>query len=364
MDTFNSLFTSYSRDPAAFLAAHSHPFLLLLTEGAGDEQGAKIETSGGSSFDIVTATDFPAFALMKRHGGAFEEMITVGRASNNDVVISQPGISKMHAIFRKGSPEGPDRWTITDMGSRNGTKIGERRLDPRQPVTLGPDTPVAFGRVACRFVTPAVLGAIFEAMPQTAAVRDGLAGDGPLVLGDVAARVRQVGPRVLTDLYKECPVLAVKPTRLGSQALLLDTPPQGIPLPSGKTRNFEKTMLTENTGWTGVPDRTALIVPVLKSQRNPFSGIITIGRALNNDIRFTSSNVSNVHARLRKGEGGVWQVADQSSTNGTRINGIQLEANKETALRSGDELQVADVTALFLDVQSLGSLCALVDRQD
>ena len=58
--------------------------------------------------------------LRKRPGGnAFTGMITVGRADNNDLVISDGTVSKFHAYFRRLG----QRWTITDANSRNGTMV-------------------------------------------------------------------------------------------------------------------------------------------------------------------------------------------------------------------------------------------------
>jgi hypothetical protein len=60
---------------------------------------------------------------------AFPSMITVGRTSNNDVVIEDVQISKFHAFFR---PNG-DKIELADAGSRNGTFIGKLRLESKGP---------------------------------------------------------------------------------------------------------------------------------------------------------------------------------------------------------------------------------------
>jgi pSer/pThr/pTyr-binding forkhead associated (FHA) protein len=51
-------------------------------------------------------------------------MITIGRTRNNDIVLADVSISKLHAwIRRKPDDAGVDRFTVTDAGSRNGTFI-------------------------------------------------------------------------------------------------------------------------------------------------------------------------------------------------------------------------------------------------
>src|SRR5258706_2030713 len=49
----------------------------------------------------------------------FPNMITVGRTTNNDIVISDVQMSKFHAFFRLGGREAE----LVDAGSRNGTFV-------------------------------------------------------------------------------------------------------------------------------------------------------------------------------------------------------------------------------------------------
>lgn len=67
---------------------------------------------------------------------SFPSMITVGRTANNDVVIEDVQISKFHAFF-KILPHGAE---LADAGSRNGTFVRERKLEPK-----GPALPVRVG---------------------------------------------------------------------------------------------------------------------------------------------------------------------------------------------------------------------------
>jgi DNA-binding response OmpR family regulator len=74
--------------------------------------------------------------------------------------------------------------------------------------------------------------------------------------------------------------------------------------------------------------------------------VITVGRAIENDIVITSKRVSRGHARLRR-EG--WRVIleDLGSTNGTFLNGERLSAPVD--LRDGDQLGFGDVVLVFHD---------------
>jgi hypothetical protein len=79
--------------------------------------------------------------VAKSERNPFAHMITVGRASNNDLVFAQPTISKLHAYFR-GSPSG---WTLTDQKSTNGTFLEETALVPGNAVALGDGVALRFG---------------------------------------------------------------------------------------------------------------------------------------------------------------------------------------------------------------------------
>jgi two-component system, NtrC family, response regulator AtoC len=57
--------------------------------------------------------------------------LRIGRAPDVDLVIDDPSISRSHAILSIGPP-----LTITDLGSANGTMVGDRPLAPSEKVPL------------------------------------------------------------------------------------------------------------------------------------------------------------------------------------------------------------------------------------
>ena len=50
------------------------------------------------------------------------EPITIGRVSNNDVVLSDPNVSRRHAALKRNGSE----WLLVDLGSTNGTMVNGR----------------------------------------------------------------------------------------------------------------------------------------------------------------------------------------------------------------------------------------------
>jgi hypothetical protein len=66
-------------------------------------------------------------------------VITLGRMSDCDVVVNDPGASRHHAEVRVDG----SRYVLVDLGSTNGTKVseapvkGERELQPGDRITIG-----------------------------------------------------------------------------------------------------------------------------------------------------------------------------------------------------------------------------------
>lgn len=78
--------------------------------------------------------------------------ITVGRASGNNIVVSNIEVSKQHALFEVDG----DQWTIQDCGSTNGTYVNSARIDPDQKVELTSSDAVKIGPgVSAVFFSPA-----------------------------------------------------------------------------------------------------------------------------------------------------------------------------------------------------------------
>jgi two-component system response regulator AtoC len=72
---------------------------------------------------------------------AFEgESLRIGRASDCDVVIDHPSVSRRHALLSLGSPA-----RIEDLGSANGTRIGNVVLRSNESARLEPEQAVAIG---------------------------------------------------------------------------------------------------------------------------------------------------------------------------------------------------------------------------
>jgi hypothetical protein len=69
---------------------------------------------------------------------------TIGRAGACNLVLHHPTVSRLHAELR---PDG-DQWLLTDLGSRNGTRLNGWRIDG--PAAVRPGDRVSFGDLRFR----------------------------------------------------------------------------------------------------------------------------------------------------------------------------------------------------------------------
>jgi hypothetical protein len=79
-----------------------------------------------------------------------ENIISVGRAISNDVVVPDYVVSKTHAMITVFK----NMFFIADHGSTNGTKVNHMPIAPGSKVQLNFNDTVAFGRIVFVFTNP------------------------------------------------------------------------------------------------------------------------------------------------------------------------------------------------------------------
>lgn len=155
-----------------FAREHRQPVLLHRDTSSADED-AKFETAylprtllEDSSDDSEAALTLPpegekggekrapmgrVFKVTKREGAAFEERIGIGRARNADVCLPMSKISKYHAFL---THDDDGVWSVTDAGSRNGTRVDGRSLEARVAHPLADGSELRLGPYRFVFFTP------------------------------------------------------------------------------------------------------------------------------------------------------------------------------------------------------------------
>ena len=72
---------------------------------------------------------------------------------------------------------------------------------------------------------------------------------------------------------------------------------------------------------------------------------VVIGRGEDCDLPVNDTSVSRVHAEIHGIDGGRWEVVDRDSSNGVRVNGVEL---KRALLDAGDVVELGDVQLKFV----------------
>jgi len=135
-----------------FLAAHKHPLLvesylapssrgkLARVETISEMEIEELVSSDGNSEDILLAR---VISVEKRDKNSSEQMIFVGRSANNDIVLLNKMVSKLHAYFRR--VPGSQVIQLVDMNSTNGTFVNGTKISPSVQTRLKDNDVISFG---------------------------------------------------------------------------------------------------------------------------------------------------------------------------------------------------------------------------
>ncbi len=98
-------------------------------------------------------------------------------------------------------------------------------------------------------------------------------------------------------------------------------------------------------------------IALVKSNRNAFLSKLTIGRSRNNDIVIRSPKISKLHAIIFP-EPGAHKILDPGSANGTAVNGVRLQADKNVLLHNHDRISLWHYHFIYHDLDSFLKLIA------
>jgi transcriptional regulator with PAS, ATPase and Fis domain len=140
------------------------------------------------------------------------DSLIIGRANDCDLIIDHPSVSRRHAVLTVGSPS-----NLEDLGSANGTRIGNAVLVPSERAVLQPGQSVALG--AAILVVHGTVAPSSARAAQRSAARS--AGSEPLadavIVNDDATR--RVHETIGLVAKSSIPVLLLGETGVGKDVL-------------------------------------------------------------------------------------------------------------------------------------------------
>lgn len=146
----------------AFCSTYNHPFLIQIANLKSKKSGQRLLSTTDQSLLASNAleydlTDCPVFFVDKdKEAGASPGQIevSIGRGKVNDITLDYPTVSKQHAFIRVDK----SRYFITDNNSKNGTFLGETRLEPHREVPLSMGQTIDFSEnLSFLFLGPSIV---------------------------------------------------------------------------------------------------------------------------------------------------------------------------------------------------------------
>ncbi len=155
-ETLLAWFTRYSHDAKDVeTRLKGRPVLLYEppetadSKGDDDDDDYQFRTQSGLELTSIGGGEPLAVIVEKTKDNAFQRRVTIGRTSNNDIVLDDTSVSRFHAWLQQD--EATSGWQLFDAGSRNGTMAGGKKLAPKAGVTLSAGVKVKVGSVELTF---------------------------------------------------------------------------------------------------------------------------------------------------------------------------------------------------------------------
>jgi hypothetical protein len=114
-----------------------------------DQDGETVEETLplGKDFLYSDSPDMDVYPLAKKPGASFPDRITIGRTPNNDIVVTDASISRLHAYVKADGRQ----WLVADAGSKNGSWLDRLPLEARKEKRLATRMVLRLGDVDLTF---------------------------------------------------------------------------------------------------------------------------------------------------------------------------------------------------------------------
>jgi hypothetical protein len=110
-----------------------------------NDRGFQLLTMTVPSSGILRYLGKVAF-LAKRPGNPFAHLVSIGRSASNDITVAVDSISRVHGYCVAGDAAGGGRkWSFSDHGSTNGSRLDDRDVISGQSYGLRDGTVLQLG---------------------------------------------------------------------------------------------------------------------------------------------------------------------------------------------------------------------------
>ncbi|MBC9956112.1 FHA domain-containing protein [Yimella sp. cx-51] len=275
---------------------------------------------------------------------ATNQILTIGRSRDNDLMVTDAGASRRHAQLRRVG----DQIEVVDLGSSNGTFVDGRRITA--PTLVAPGGSIQLGGT--------------DASPLGVEVRQPTGGaqlppqSGPSGGAALPHAGRPTGPAGAGPSSGHGHQSGPLPKRLPATSSVPKVPSHtGVVFDRYELQNAMQAAPVSPSGHTSVQGAAPQVLASAGGPGGgPTPGTMTIGRGLENQVIIDDLLASRQHARLVP-NGHGFDVQDLGSRNGTYINGQRIDRGR---LGEGDLLAVGHSRFTVLR----GQLVASIDEGD
>ncbi|MBI2843991.1 MAG: FHA domain-containing protein [Armatimonadetes bacterium] len=260
---------------------------------------------------------------------------TIGR-QDADVLLTHPTVSRRHAQITVAGGE----YLLEDLGSTNGTFVGDERVEPGHPVEVGNGAEVKFGSAVVRL----------EAPPEDMAIA---AAEAAIEIKEAEEREEEAEESAMVEEAAEEPPPPPVDLEEAEHEATDESEVTEIAIEPGVEAEFEASpdqALAEPVQTLEIHEEAptlARLVPLAGEEEYLIRpGENSLGRRPANDIVIPDPYVSGNHAVITASDG-CFSILDLGSTNGTFVNGEKLVPNEPRQLTDGDRMTVGQIEFRF-----------------
>ncbi|MCA8925571.1 MAG: FHA domain-containing protein [Planctomycetes bacterium] len=295
----------------AFEAQFTAPFLLELNpeEGASPD-----DTREYSRSDVEELSPSLSESLILYLGEGDE--IVIGR--QGQARCNHASVSEKHCVLRRFGT----LWSISDLGSRNGTTINGHKLAPEEQLPLKFGSKLMLGEAQFLWLGAEDCFDLLQELTREPRIR-------PRSLGKYRAEFKSLGSA--DEVRKHYP----------GPFLVIQAPQGRTPSPggAGEPVSTNTIALSKEQLKANVNKNVADAVFNLANH-----ALVRVGRASVSQIHLPLGPISALHAALVR-EDDTWFIQDLGAKNGTYVWGERLEGRK--ALESGTEVTLGNIKSNF-----------------